>query len=401
MYLTITIYAICLALIIWGASFAGFGNSFHDDFMSLEKTKAIRGLAALCVLFHHISQEAVLQEHGVMSGFVNAGPQLVSIFFFCSGYGLIKALDSKPGYLNGFLRKRVINGLVITFYVNILLYAIFHLAMREQIPVMRWVFNFTGLTLMNEYAWYPIVLVFLYLAFYLIFKHVKNRKAGLALMLLAIILQGVLFSVGGHFAWWAGRRNWWLNPFGFAKASWWMQEKTIWFNGQWWVNSSIGMFVGMLFAQYEKSIVGWFRRLYWLKLAIVAILTWVTHALSVWTQANVGYYTEWSGNGPGIMEKFITYLSQLPEISMWVLLVFILGMKLSISNPVTKFFGKYSLDTYMMNLIAITVFRFLLDKGEKFYGVYAAAVVVATIAMALIEFYIVKVIKDRLRKTEE
>ncbi len=36
-------------------------------------------------------------------------------------------------------------------------------------------------------------------------------------------------------------------------------------------------------------------------------------------------------------------------VSMFPLLVFVLMMKYHVSNPVTRFFGKYSLHTYLMN----------------------------------------------------
>lgn len=406
MYLTIAVYLICIALIIWGAKFAGFKANYHEDFLSLDKTKAVRGLAAFCVLLHHISQETTFQNQGEIQFFLDFGAHLVAIFFFCSGFGLVKAVNTKKDYLNGFLKKRVVMGILITFYVNVILYAIYHLIAGDSFPAVRWVTNFIGFTLMNEYAWFPIVLMLLYVTFYFVFKYVKNRKICFLLMFLAIILQGMCFCVGGHFAWWADKKNWWLSPMGFENAKWWMQEKTIWFFGQWWVNSSIGFFIGMIFAQYEEKLVGWFKRFYWIKLVVVAILAYVFQNLSLYTQAHIGYYTEWSGNGPGIVDKIITYAAQLPQMTFWVVFVFIITMKISIGNPVLKFFGKYSLDTYMMNLIAIISFRFLIYKGDipvhkagdYNLAIYAVCVIAATVILGLIEYYIVDFIKKKISK---
>lgn len=403
MYLTIGVYLCCVALLIWGISFAGF-NNYHDDFMSLDKTKNIRGLAALVILFHHISQESAFQNVGEMKIFVNAGPLLVAIFFFCSGYGLIKGLNSKPDYLKGFLKKRVGYGLAITFYVNVLLYAAYHLIVGTEWAIPRWITNYVGFTLMNDYAWFPIVLMLLYVAFYFIFKYVKNKKAAFFLMLLAIIFQGAWFCIGGHFAWWAGPKNWWFSPWGTGNAKWWMQERTLWFFGEWWVNSSIAFFIGLLLGEHESGLVNWFKKLYWLKLVVVVALTVGARFFFNWVQLNKGYYAEWSGNGPGIAEKFMTYFAQMPYVIFWVIGIFMLTMKLSVGNPVTRFFGKYSLDTYMMNYIAISVFKFLIYKGEMpvykpgnyNLAIYAVAVVAGTIVLALIENVIVKMIKKNL-----
>ncbi|MBQ1572636.1 MAG: hypothetical protein IIZ78_16020, partial [Clostridiales bacterium] len=81
----------------------GKKNQFNDDFTSLEVMKSVRGFAAMGVILHHISQEFAFQESGVLTPFVNAGAYFVAVFFFCSGYGLIKSFDSKKDYLKGFI----------------------------------------------------------------------------------------------------------------------------------------------------------------------------------------------------------------------------------------------------------------------------------------------------------
>lgn len=405
MYISIAVYVLLVLLLFWGAKFSGFKSKFHDDFLSLEKTKSIRGIAALCVLLHHISQEEAFQHVGELRIFVLAGPLLVSLFFFCSGFGLVKAYYSKPDYLNGFLKKRIVKGVLITFYVNVILYFIYHLIMGHSFPPVRWVTNFIGLTLMNEYAWFPVVLILLYLAFYLIFKYVKNNKLRFFLMLLVILLQGMFFCVTGHFAWWAGKKNWWLAPMAFEKAKWWMQEKVIWFFGQWWVNSSIGFFIGMIFAQFEKQIVGWFKKAYWIKFIILIALTVFAYFVSQKVQADIGYYTEWSGKGAGVTDKIITYFAEMGQVAFWVIFVFILTMKISFGNSITKFFGKYSFDTYLMNLAVIDACRVLLYKndvpvykaGNYNLILYIVAVIAFTVILGVLENFIVERIKKHIK----
>ena len=98
-----------IVLLFWGGKNKfGKKDEFNDDFLSLEVMKSLRGFAALGVILHHISQEYFFQEEGVLSVFVNAGAFFVSIFFFCSGYGLLKSLDTKKDYLKGFIRKRIV-----------------------------------------------------------------------------------------------------------------------------------------------------------------------------------------------------------------------------------------------------------------------------------------------------
>ena len=424
MYLTYAVYALCIIFLIWGGKFAGFKNTqFHENSSSLEVMKSLRGFAAIGVILHHISQEDAfqyanyfkgMQKPGELSIFVNAGYLFVSIFFFCSGFGLIKSFDSKPDYLKGFMKKRVLKTLVIPFYVNVIFYAVYYLIAKHQMPLAHWITNFLGLTLMNEYAWYPIVAALLYTAFYVIFKNIKNQKVCFTLMALVIFLMGVFFCFNGHFAWWAGPKNWWLN--GMDDAPWWKQQRIIWFFGEWWVNSAPAMLAGMIFARNEEKIRERYKKLYWLKLLGAVVIMLVLAGISGFGQMKFGYWTEWSANGPDILKKFITYCCQIPEAIMITILFYIIMLKYYAINPVSRFFGNLSLETYMMNLIAIESFRFLLYKYSEwgqmpFYktgnynlAIYFVCVFAGTIALALVyklaNKMVLKLVKDKPKDVE-
>ncbi len=400
MYVTYTIYAICILLLLWGGKFAGFRKtSFHEDSFSLDVSKSLRGLAAIGVILHHISQNQTFQiangqnKPGELSIFVNAGFFFVAVFFFCSGYGLIKSLISKENYFDGFIKKRIVKTLLIPFYVNIILYAIYFVIIGRKMPVAQWICNFVGLTLMNGYAWYPIVAIILYFAFYFIFKNIKNKGLCFFLMFVIIFLLGVLFCFNGHFAWWTGSKNWWLSPGAMQKVDWWKRDQILWFSGEWWVNSIPAFLIGLIFGQYEDKIKNWFKKGYWIKLLIIIILFIAFNMLSNYTQFKYGYWSEYNGKGPGILNKFICYCAQIPQVCFFVILIYVIMMKYYVKNPVTKFFGNISYETYMMNLIALEVFRFIilkngmipiLKEGHYNLGIYAACVFALTIVLGLI-----------------
>ena len=397
-----------IVLFFWGGT-NKFGRKleFNDDYTSLEIMKSLRGFAALGVILHHISQEDIFQSRHVLPMFVNAGAHFVAIFFFCSGYGLIKSLDTKKDYLKGFIRNRVIKTIVLPFYVNVLIYGLLIFISGTKLPKERWIFNFLGLTMMNTYAWFPIVLAFLYFAFYLCFRFIKKRPVCLAVILVFIIVMGIGFCFNGHFAWWSGKPNWWLmtDP---NKAKWWQGQMTLWFSGEWWVNSAPSFFTGLLFASYEKQIAVFFRKGYAVKFHVMLVLTMILHGLSLTGQAVFGYWTEFSGKGPGTAEKVRTYLLQVPLFLVLGLTVIVFMMKYHVNNPVTRFFGKYSLHTYLMNLAAITAFRFLIPvsspikAGKYNLLVYALAVIFATAIAGVGEQKLTELIQKLLfRKKKE
>lgn len=151
----------------------------------------------------------------------------------------------------------------------------------------------------------------------------------------------------------------------------------------------------MIYANFEEKIVAWFKKCYWLKLAGLLLLWIIFNFVSGMAQWKLGYWSEYSGKGPGVFNKFICYLSQLPQVTFFVLFVFTAMMKFYSVNPITKFFGNVSYETYMMNLIAIEAFRFLLYKNQNgrwmpFYNagnynlaIYAVAVLAGTILLGL------------------
>ena len=355
-FLTWGVYLICLVLFLWGISVKWRGQ-IHEDYLSLDAMKSIRGFAAIGVILHHISQAEAYQNAGEIPIFVHVGYLFVSLFFFCSGYGLLKSLDTRPDYLKGFLKKRL-PVIVVPYYMSIIFYGVFNLLVGNELAPMQWVTNLIGITMMNEYAWYPVVLMILYIAFYLIFRGRGSRKLKFLYMFLIMLAMGMIFCVMGHFLWFAGSEpNWWMKSSGPDFDKWWLGQKVWWFSGEWWVNSQVAFLLGMIYETCEEKLTGFFNKLYPLKLAVVIILTYGAAALTGYTESQIGYWSEFSGKGPGIGDKVICYFAQMPHVIMFTLFIVIFTMKIRTINPVTRFFGKYSLDTYMMNLMPITIFR--------------------------------------------
>ena len=216
-------------------------------------------------------------------------------------------------------------------------------------------------------------------------------------MAVVIVALGMIFCVNGHFAWWAGPKNWWLSQTSELHTKWWTQQKIFWLSGEWWINSCPALFIGMLFAHYETQIRSWFKKFYWGKLVLVIFVTFAMYILAGVGQMVFGWWTEFNGNGPDIGNKIATYFCVIPFSMMFPILLFTIMLKYKTSNPVSRFFGKYSLETYMMNLIMITGFRFLIYKTNPFWAmdpfykpghynlaIYLVAVFAGTILMGML-----------------
>ena len=414
MYVSYIIYAIFIILLIWGGKFAGFKDSqMHGDAISFDAMKSLRGFAAIGVIIHHISQTDTFQyasqygQQNQLSFFVNYGFKLVAIFFFCSGYGLVKSYNSKHNYLQGFIKKRVVKTLIIPYFTSILIYGIWHLIRGDHFAPIQWVTNILGLSMMNEYAWFPIVLAILYLAFYFVFENLEDKKSRYLFIFMIIFFEALFFCINGHFSWWAAFKNWWLLPSAFDNVTWWMQQKVWLFSGEWWINSEIAFLIGIMVAENETELRDWFSHSYWVKLIGMILVYAIVNLISNIIQGRFSYWSELSGSGPGIINKLICFLSQLPQVTCYVIVIYVILMKYNANNPVSRFFSSLSLETYMMNLIFLESFKFLIwdfKKGIPVYktgywnlGLYAACVFAGTTIAAIIYRWINRQVNKLVR----
>jgi membrane-bound acyltransferase YfiQ involved in biofilm formation len=67
-------------ILFFGAKIKAKKGTWHEDFLSLETTKAIQGFCAITIVVHHLSQR--LNEQEILYPFSQIGVLLVGIFFF-------------------------------------------------------------------------------------------------------------------------------------------------------------------------------------------------------------------------------------------------------------------------------------------------------------------------------
>ncbi|MBO4902440.1 MAG: acyltransferase family protein [Lachnospiraceae bacterium] len=146
-------------------------------------------------MMHHLAQRtsaswvpAAFRQPG-LGVFVPIGYLLVSFFFFCSGYGLIKRLRTDDDYMHGFLIRRL-NRLLMVFVLTEIIFLL-----------VRFAFESTDLPL-NPYSWFVYTIFFLYIGFY--FSYRKNSHISLLLMILWIFGYCVICHI-------LVKGNWWIN----------------------------------------------------------------------------------------------------------------------------------------------------------------------------------------------
>lgn len=348
-----------LASFIPGIKFAPRRQLHEEKGFSIEAMTSLKGIMALFVLFHHISQKPLFRDTGTMSLYGTIGFLFVAVFFFCSGYGLYKSFITKENYLDKFPKKRILP-IVISYFVMIAIYAVYYLIIGNNYTPVQWALKLTGLILINSQSWFVYIIVIMYFAFYLIYKNEKAREYGDFILLTIAIILAAIFIVSGHTLWWLPINiTSWIGPY-----------QPLLFMGEWWFNSTIAFALGVTIAKNEKAFFEWAKKGYWLKFVIITCLFIAITVVGIATQWDatgkfkIGY---WYGEGAGfMMNRSLCFIIQTVQVLVTCLFVIMLMQKVYVSNKFYKFYGKRSLEVYLIQEMILFSWNYLIGTTNAF-----------------------------------
>ena len=363
------VYFLLGALLFFGTKYAGKG-AWNEEYTSLKQTKVLQGITALGIALHHMAQKTCAPWHPArytvhgLDSFIPMGYLFVGVFLFCSGLGLYKSVRTKPDYLKGFFRRRVLP-IVVAFYLSEFIYTGIRLLMGEQMDFVRILWYLSGLHMANFNAWYVIVIPFFYLVFWAAFRFCKREWLAISWVFLFTLAYAVFGAFIGH------------------QDDWWMR-------GEWWYNSILLFPIGLLFGKFEKSVTGFFRRGYWFWLILsfagaILLFRYSEHIVNnVW-----GYY---GGGGTvrqmrsSLISAGTQWLAALAYVAFW----FLLMMKVKIGNRLLALLGTITLDFYLMHGVFVELFGYnFLDISKSLVYIrsvplYMAAVLACSVAASVL-----------------
>ena len=336
-------------------------REWQEEPLSLERSKAIQGFAAVAIIVHHLAQE-LAQEAGLIGFFEGLGVLFVGIFFFFSGYGLYTSLKTKENYLKGFLKKRLVT-ILIPFYMCILVFVTAACIRGEKFTPLQLLAVLSGWALINGHMWYIVEIAILYLAFFLIYRLIKNRTAATVVMgifVLAMMAGSLMLCHGKD------------------------MSASGWFQGEWWYNASFLFVVGIIFSKHSESIRKIARKAYYLLLVVFAALSAALGLQTTYMLRKYSYWSEIPGQDPKYLDKIRCLSVQLPWIFVFVCFVLLLMMKVRFGNPVLKFLGSISLELYLIHNLYLAGLR----NGTIFKvyspGMYCILTILLAIGLATV-----------------
>lgn len=175
----------------------------ESSIMNRENSQGFKGLMALLIVFAHVSHEYTFpfSTEGKPYGMV-----VVGLFFFFSGYGLMKQYIVRGyEYTNGFLIKR--SGKLLPSFILVLCIAI-SLDFIADIQVLEVGGGKIGYILVPN-SWYVYVLFYYYILFVISTKFIANPKSIVYVLIGCTFLLIFITYIIGLGDWW------WKSSFSF------------------------------------------------------------------------------------------------------------------------------------------------------------------------------------------
>lgn len=313
--------------------------------LSYDKSNAMKGILALVIVFHHLVLESNISFIGLEVFKYIAFP-LVSVFFFFSGYGLIKSYYKNGGQI--FLKQYAIKRMtrLMIPYVIVIIYYGFYKYFQE--PAAFNLGNFLAdVFLAREIGplWYMTVIIVVYVLFGVCFKYLKAVTARRTILLATIvfIFLCIAFSAPSQ-----------------------------------WYSSIIGFYAGILYGMNENKVTDILHERYYVKLFLLFFAFVILFGLRLVVSSRITDSEILHGPFRNVIDiVFILFLVSLFEI-------------IEIKKDTMLFMGKISYEIYLIHpFIIYSLSKKIWDDAKYSLIAFLCSIILA---------YILNVINVRLSK---
>lgn len=314
-------------------------SNFHEDYMERDQTGSIKGFFAIIIVFSHFRQYVQLSNNFLDSSFqffiALFGQLMVTLFFFYSGFGIMKAYKAKNDYKNRFFKKRFLKTL-LHFDLVVILYLILSFIVGSNYLWQDYVFAWIGWTALGNSNWFIFVMLALYaitqIAFLIARKCRPLLVAGLVFVFSCVLFLGLYF---------AGKESWWMDTL-------------------------FCYFAGMVFALLEEKIKTFMQKSKLYNYGAV-IVSFICFAVSYLFAKRIL---------PSIVAGNITAV-------LFCLCVVLILTKIKIDNVILRWLGKYSFYIYIcQRLPMIVLHRLGVSNVALFLGISIVLTLIISVLLS-------------------
>ena len=306
------------------------GTQMESVFPDRRSTESLKGIFTFFVILRHINNRCgLVSDWRLLLIFDSMGYLSVAMYFFISGFGLMRAYKTRAGYLGTFPQRRL-----LPFYTDclftIVLYAIFRFFTTGFTAGEFFRSMLFGYTIV-ENGWYLQAILVFYVLFYFVF----STKLGTGLKVFLMLAASMIYmDVCIHY----GR-------------------------GDWWYSSILSLTLGFTWGACAERIEAFLshRRKYLLALPASLAVFCALFSLSV------------------VRESIVFKMLSAPAFSVFVIL---LVRAVRVDCGFFRFLGKRSFQIYSLHGICLLLWRtgalYITDRYA-----FAAASLVSSYALAL------------------
>lgn len=324
-------------------------SPFHEDYMSRSQSGAIKGIFAVIILFSHLKGYITLS--GPLDSYYDMilryiGQLMVTMFFFYSGYGIIKSYQAKENYSKGFVKNRILKTL-LHFDIAVLCFFILSLVVGNKYEPLDYLLAFTGWTSLGNSNWFIFVILALYvitaIAFWVKEKLLRSDSVLLipALTSLLSVCLWIALYISGKDAY--------------------------------WYNTLLCYGLGMWFALIKDRLDALMKKNIFYNFGAV-ILSAVIFVVSYKTAINSLLYSVLA--------------------CVFCLTLTMITTKVKIDNPILAFLGKYSFEIYIFQRIPMIILSEMAPALSRY--VFAALSIIISLALAVLFSKLYAVIDKKL-----
>lgn len=289
----------------------------NKNYLSLENANCLKGIFAILVVIHHLCAFTGLgADYGLGPIYTALGFWSVSIFMFLSGYGLMYCLSANyAGYLQGFLRKRILPVYSLMALLTVTYYTLKCILLGDKLNFYDLLQSFLfGDTVITN-GWYLQSIIIIYILFYIsarISLYFNNEWEGrLCLLMFVALLVYIALCLLMHLG-----STWYETVFSFE----------------------LGMLFSLMKGKFDATISTISRNLFLFFLIVPLFLLFFA-----------------LGCGPYLGEFAIPF--KMLCSCFFVLTVIILIRVINISNYLTRLSGKIYLEIYILQGIAVLLLQ--------------------------------------------
>jgi len=187
-------------------------SRFHEDYMGVPQTTAIKGFFAVVILFSHmasyLNMTETFQDRLFASVMWSIGQLMVTLFFFYSGFGIMESYRKKgTSYYRSFIRTRLLK-VLLHFDLAVLLFAVVNLILKIDYPVSQYITCWFAWDSIGNSNWFIFDTLMFYLITFTAMMISEETKIPPKLFcsvitVLCVLLWGVLeWTKGEPMAYW-------------------------------------------------------------------------------------------------------------------------------------------------------------------------------------------------------